>query len=175
MDKDKAALERLKNLSKVEDPKTFIKLFLENVDSFSKLEKTWFSHKDKTVEVSTEDYVEDIVSYVDKAIIIHIRAIPHHKVNEIVLLFSKEEADRIEPIIRICFDTNTVEIAIDDLWESELELDRELKNGCVSLAEMIWGEYRATVDCGQLTSDAEKICRRLRALHPDIPISYRVD
>ncbi len=175
MDEDKDALERLKNLSKVEDSKTFIKLFLENIGSFSKLEKTWFSHREKTVEVSREDYIEDIVSYVDKAIIIHIRAIPHHKVNEIVLLFSKEEADRIEPIIRIWFDTKAVEIAIDDLWESELELDRELKKGCISLAEMIWGEYRATVDSDQLMNDAEEICRGLRVLHPDIPISYRME
>lgn len=184
------------------DPEKYTKLILEAAESLKGIQEKWFSQEDVWTD-SEEDsffrdlasrvekaaardmvtipepdensYVPDIASYVDKAIAMHLKAIPHREVRNITLLFSSKLVDRIEPVIRIHFDTQVVEIAIDRLWESELPLDRELKKECVAMAEAVWHEYRPTVDGEQLFRDVIAICHFLASHNPEYHISCAID
>ena len=71
------------------------------------------------------------------------------------------------------FDSSIWEIVIDDLWESELPLDREMKRECVHLSGDVWFEYRPSIDGEQMKKDAEEICQLLQEGYPaSVEISY---
>ncbi len=185
-----------------EDPEAFRKLILEVSESMKGNQQKWFSGEDVWTD-SKEDsifrelasrvkeaiardtvtipdlnelpYVPDIASYIDKAIAMHLKAIPHREVRNIMLLFSSKPVDRIEPVIRIHFDTQMVEIELDRLWESKLPLDEDLKKECAARAEAVWREYRPTVDGEQLCHDMTAIGHALAFRCPEYHISCALD
>lgn len=108
----------------------------------------------------------------DLAIQMHQKAIAHHALKNINLIFSSTWNGRIEPQIHLEFDTASVNVVIDELWESELELDRDMKEECVCAAGDVWGEYRPTVDTAQLCKDAEELCAQLYLRYPAAAVSY---
>ena len=108
----------------------------------------------------------------DLAIQMHQKAIAHHALKNINLIFSSTWNGRIEPQIHLEFDTASVNVVIDELWESELELDRDMKEECVCAAGDVWGEYRPTVDTAQLCKDAEELCAQLYLRYSAAAVSY---
>lgn len=175
MGKLRRAIESIKAMSTAKDPEELAEMFQKNTDNFNTVQSSWFRPiTDDELNALSDSDLEFIIQYVSIAISMHIKAIPHKEVKEIILSFSAKMSDRIEPFIRIAFDSGSVEIKIDELWNTDLDLNRTMKKECVSLAEMIWFEYRPSTSTEQLIRDAQMICEYLRTLYPAVQISYSI-
>lgn len=173
MKKIRRAIENIKAISTAKNIKELTEMFQKNSKNFATAQKSWFRPlKGNEIDDMSDSDLEFIISYISLAISMHVKAIPHKKIEEIILHFSAELSDRIEPIISIAFDSSHVDIAIDELWKTDLDLDRTMKKECISLAEMIWFEYRSSINSEQLIDDAQIICEYLRTLYPAVQVSY---
>ena len=67
MDKFKAALDSLKKIASAKDEQEMFRLFSENKENFDTVQQRWFGHSrdTETVQVENEDYLQNIVRYVD--------------------------------------------------------------------------------------------------------------
>ena len=176
MDKFKAALDSLKKIASAKDEQEMFRLFSENKENFDTVQQRWFGHSCDTepVQVENEDYLQDIVRYVDMAISMFSKAIPHKSLDKVILTFTKNWTDGTEPYIYIGFDSTSLTVAIDDLWQSDIQLDRSLEQECVNLSGIVWYEYRGIIDDEQLKHDAEKICTALKQKYPSTDISFLI-
>lgn len=175
MKKLRRAIDSIKAVSTTKDTEELTEIFQKNRKNFATVQKSWFRPlKDNEIDDLSDSDLEFIISYVGIAISMYVKAIPHKEIKEIILYFSPKLSDRIEPIIRIAFDSSYVDIVIDELWKTDLDLDRAMKKECISLAEMIWFEYRPSINSEQLISDAQIICEHLRTLYPAVPVSYNI-
>ena len=175
MGKLRRAIESIKAMSTARDTEKLAEMFQKNADNFATVQKSWFRPMtDDELNALSDSDLEFIIQYVDIAISMHIKAIPHKEVKEIVLSFSAKLSDRIEPFIRIVLDAVSVDIKIDELWNTDLDLNRDMKRECVSLAEVIWFEYRPSASGEQLIRDAQIICEHLRTLYPAVQVSYNI-
>lgn len=178
MDSFKNAMDQIKKIAFVKNSQQLMQSFTDNKQSFSALEKQWFQPSSAPHDLlppSNDEYLHDIFSYVDLAISMYSSAIAHHSLNKVLLLFSKVWSDGIEPRVCMEFDSSNWTIDIDDLWQSKLKLDRTMKQECINLSEIVWYEYRPTVDIEQLHQDAEQICILLRRKYPTTEISFSLD
>lgn len=91
MDKFKVALDSLKKIASAKDEQEMFRLFSENKENFDTVQQRWFGHSrdTETVQVENEDYLQNIVRYVDIAISMYSKAIPHKS-----LLHAKENPRR---------------------------------------------------------------------------------
>lgn len=138
MDKFKAALDSLKKIASAKDEQEMFRLFSENKENFDTVQQRWFGHSrdTETVQVENEDYLQNIVRYVDIAISMYSKAIPHKSLNKVILMFTKNWTDGTEPYIYIEFDSTSLTVAIDDLWQSDIQLERSMEQECVNLSGM---------------------------------------
>lgn len=176
MDKFKAALDSLKKIASAKDEQEMFRLFSENKENFDTVQQRWFGHSrdTETVQVENEDYLQNIVRYVDIAISMYSKAIPHKSLNKVILMFTKNWTDGTEPYIYIEFDSTSLTVAIDDLWQSDIQLERSMEQECVNLSGIVWDEYRGIIDDEQLKYDAEEICTVLKQKYPSTDISFLI-
>ena len=122
MDKFKAALDSLKKIASAKDEQEMFRLFSENKENFDTVQQRWFGHSrdTETVQVENEDYLQNIVRYVDIAISMYSKAIPHKSLNKVILMFTKNWTDGTEPYIYIEFDSTSLTVAIDDLCQWDI-------------------------------------------------------
>ena len=117
-------------------------------------------------------YIDDIFRYICDAISIHIRAIPHSRIESIHLHFSNSyNGYAVEPVIRLRLDGVNYYIDISELWNSKLDLERERKNACMNAAELFWPEYRNQVSAEELFADMELVRKRLEQKYREIKIT----
>lgn len=176
MDKLRRAKDSIREMVSAKDAIELAELFRKNSDNFTTLQASWFAPTDsvKSSDTVSSPYVALIASYINMAIDLHAKAIPHNSINEISLHFSLNWIDGIEPIIQIVFDTSVCTISIDELWKSSLSLNREQKEECVHSAEAVWYEYRTIVKPDQLMNDIIEICSVLRTHYPSTTILHTV-
>ena len=176
MDKFKAALDSLKKIASAKDEQEMFRLFSENKENFDTVQQRWFGHSrdTETVQVENEDYLQNIVRYVDIAISMYSKAIPHKSLNKVILMFTKNWTDGTEPYIYIESDSTSLTVAIDDLWQSDIQLERSMEQECVNLSGIVWDEYRGIIDDEQLKYDAEEICTVLKQKYPSTDISFLI-
>lgn len=174
MDDFKRALEKLKKIGSAKDENEMFQMFAAEQENFSTVQKEWFqsSIEKESVEAEHEDYLHEIIRYVNLLILMFQKAIPHKSLDQIVLSFSKEWTDGTEPHIYMKFDSSSWIAVIDELWQSDIKFDRTMKQECVNLSEMVWDEYRTTIDVHQLEQDAERICANLRCEYPSTEVSF---
>ena len=171
----KEAEKQAEKIKESEDVGELERFFSKDHMTFQSLVKKWFqpSPTSESCDPPSREYdLEEILRYVDLAIQMHQKAIAHHALKNINLIFSSTWNGRIEPQIHLEFDTASVNVVIDELWESELELDRDMKEECVCAAGDVWGEYRPTIDTAQLCKDAEDLCAQLHLRYPAAAVSY---
>ena len=176
MDKFKAALDSLKKIASAKDEQEMFRLFSENKENFDTVQQRWFNHSHNTepVQVENEDYLQNIVRYVDIAISMYSKAISHKSLDKVILMFTKNWTDGTEPYIYIEFDSASLTVVIDDLWQSDSKLDRSMEQECVNLSGIVWGEYRGIIDDEQLKYDAEEICTILKQKYLSTDISFLI-
>lgn len=177
MDKFKAAMDQIKKLASDKNSHQFMQAFISNKQNFDILQSKWFHSPPVSRELeplSKEETLQQIFSYVDLAISMYLDAVVHTSLTKIVLLFSKIWEDGVEPRIYIESNSSAWTIVIDDLWESNLKLNRSMKQECVSLSEVAWYEYRSTVDIDQLQQDAEWVCALLQQKYPSTEVSFLI-
>ena len=85
MDKFKAALDSLKKIASAKDEQEMFRLFSENKENFDTVQQRWFGHSrdTETVQVQNEDYLQNIVRYVDITLL---RLVPGRMPSEAWLL-----------------------------------------------------------------------------------------
>ena len=88
MDKFKAALDSLKKIASAKDEQDMFRLFSENKENFDIVQQRWFNHSHDTepVQVENEDYLQNIVRYVDIAISMYSKAISHKSLDKVILI-----------------------------------------------------------------------------------------
>lgn len=174
MDDFKKALENLKKIVSAKDENELFQMFAAEQENFNTVQKEWFqsSIEKENVDAEHEDYLHEIIRYVNLVILMYQKAIPHKSLDKIVLSFSKEWTDGTEPHVYMEFDSSSWIAVIDDLWQSDIKFDRAMKQECVNLSEMVWDEYRTTIDLHQLKQDAERICANLRCEYPSTDVSF---
>lgn len=173
----KKSAKQIKKITLTKNEDEFIKMFSKSKRNFDVLQKKWFGStlQDETeAEPSADFYVGEIATYIDLAISMYAEAISHKTMKKVTQLFSKHCPHEVEPQINIEFDSSTWTINISELWQSELNLDRETKNECVNLSSIVWYDYRASVDVDQLQEDAKRICFMLRQKYPSTEIAYLI-
>ena len=91
MDKFKAAVESLKKIAAAKDEQEMFLLFSENRENFDTAQQRWFDHSRdaETVQGENEDYLQNIVRYVDIAISMYSKAITHKSLDKVILMFTK--------------------------------------------------------------------------------------
>ena len=169
--------KRINKITASEDTGALKRFFSKDHAAFESMLQKWFqpSRESKAYDPpSPADYLEEIVRYVDLVIQMYQKAVFHHTLKDIKLFFSETWNGCIEPKIHLEFDTGCFDISIDELWNSELKLDRGMKEECVCASGDVWGEYRPTIDADQLRRDAADICVQLQLRYPDAAVSYSV-
>ena len=176
MDKFKAAVESLKKIVAAKDEQEMFRLFSENRENFDTVQQRWFNHSHDTepVQVENEDYLQNIVRYVDIAISMYSKAISHKSLDKVILMFTKNWTDGTEPYIYMEFDSTSLTAVIDDLWQSDIKLNRSMEQECVNLSGLVWDEYRVSVNNEQLRQDAEKICSVLQKRYPSTNVGFLI-
>ena len=165
--------KHVEKISASGDPGELKQLFSKDNAAFQSLLQSWFQPAPRPyTPPSRTYYLGEVVRYVDLPIQMHIKAIAHKELKAVKLLFSEKWEGRIEPEINLEFDTASVNVVIDELWESELTLDRDMKEECVCTSGDVWGEYRPTLDVAQLRKDADEICAQLQLRYPSTAVSY---
>lgn len=176
MDDFKKALENLKKIVSAKDENEMFQMFAAEQENFNTVQKEWFqsSIEQENVEAECEDYLHEIIRYVDLMILMYQKAIPHKSLDKIILLFSDDWTDGTEPYIYMEFDSSSWTAVIDELWQSDINFDRTMKQECVNLSEMVWDEYRPAIDAHQLEQDAERICIHLRSEYPSAEVGFLI-
>ena len=166
--------EQIEKMTASEDTDALEQFFSKNHAAFQSVLQKWFQPSPASQVYdppSREYYLEEIVRYVDLVIQMYQKAVPHHALKSVKLCFSEPWNGCIEPKIHLEFDTGCYDVSIDELWNSELELDRGMKEECVCASGDVWGEYRPTIDANQLRRDAADICVQLQQRYPAAAVS----
>lgn len=168
MDKFKAAVESLKKIVAAKDEQEMFRLFSENRENFDTVQQRWFNHSHDTepVQVENEDYLQNIVRYVDIAISMYSKAISHKSLDKVIPYVYKKLDRWTERTSTWKFVQTSLTAVIDDLWQSDIKLNRSMEQECVNLSGLVWDEYRVSVNNEQLRQDAEKICSVLQKKYP---------
>lgn len=162
MKKIRYAVKSIRKISTAKTVGELKKKFQENSKNFEIVQQSWFRPlSDNEIRNSPNSGLDYIVSYVSIAVAMYVKAVPHKSISQITLYFSAKQSENIEPKIQIDFDSCSVNIIFDELWKSELNLDRTMKRECTSLADLIWFEYRSAINSEQLIADADVICQHL--------------
>ena len=72
------------------------------------------------------------------------------------------------------FDSTSLTAVIDDLWQSDIKLNRSMEQECVNLSGLVWDEYRASVNNEQLRQDTEKICSVLQKKYSSTNVGFLI-
>jgi hypothetical protein len=174
MKKFKEAIEQLKKITQAKDSGDLKRFFAENEANFKTVQESWFQAPDQEDSVDDFGYKEGLVDYINLAISMYAKVIPHKQIKKITLTFSAHWGEDTEPRITVEFDTATCNIVIDELEDSDLSLDRAMKKECICLSEMIWYEYRPTVDETQLKQDMQAVCQALGQLYPSTEVCFEI-
>lgn len=167
--------KQIKKITASKDAGELERFFSKDHAVFQSMLQKWFQPSPASASCdppSREYYLEEIVRYVDLAIQMHQKAVPHHELKNVKLFFSEVWNGCIEPKIHLEFDTGCFDVSIDELWNSELELDRGMKEECVCASGDVWCEYRPTIDADQLRKDAADLCAQLQLRYPAAAVSF---
>lgn len=170
------AVDSIRKISTAKTVGELKKKFQENSKNFETVQQSWFRPlSDNEIRNSPNSGLDYIVSYVSIAVAMYVKAVPHKSISQITLYFSAKQSENIEPKIQIDFDSCSVNIIFDELWKSELNLDRTMKRECTSLADLIWFEYRSATNSEQLIADADIICQHLNNQYLTAKINYIIN